>query len=254
MGCSGSKSADIAETTSAQPKSAECESCDKPTFYINWASPVSRSVMMTAHELGLLGDSCVKEIDLMNGEHKKEEYLKINPNGTVPAYRCDEMKICQSRDIAKHLAVGKPLYPSDEECKSKIDELLAYDSDTVFPAVVKLMGPLVRGEGPAPVEERADIHAAMSHINGVLGENEYLTGTCPTLADIFIFNNFSQVSFDPTFECPGDIDAVKAWAERMEALPCAENACKKFTEIRDMMQAMMKEKAAAAAAEAAAEE
>jgi len=53
MGCSGSKSANIAETT---------ESCDKPTFYINWASPVSRSVMMTATELGLLADSCVKVI------------------------------------------------------------------------------------------------------------------------------------------------------------------------------------------------
>jgi len=75
----------------------------------------------------------------MKGEQKTEEYLKINPNGTVPAYRCGETKICESRDIAKHLAMGKSLYPSDEECKTKVDELLAYDSDTVFPALVKIM-------------------------------------------------------------------------------------------------------------------
>jgi len=94
----------------------------------------------------------------------------------------------------------------------------------------------------------------MCHINGVLGENEYLTGTCPTLADIFIFNNFCQVAFDPTFECPGNIDSVKAWTERMEALPCAEAACKKFTEITKMIHTMIKEQTAAAATEQAAAE
>lgn len=251
MGCSGSKSTNIANTTSEKPVAdasappADCASCDKPTFFINWASPVSRSVMMTAHEVGCLADACVKEIDLMKGEQKSEEYLKVNPNGTVPTYCSGETKICESRDIACHLAKGTALYPDDEECKCKVDELLAYDKDTIFPALAKLMKPLVSGGGPAPAEERADLHAAMCHINTCLGENEYLTGTCPTLADIFVFNNFCQVALDPTFECPEGIDAVKAWKTRMEAVPCTETACAKFKAVQEQIAAFVKEKMAA---------
>ena len=70
--------------------------------------------------------------------------MKINPNGTVPAFVHGDTIINQSRDIAKHLATtcspGSTLYPDDVEIKQKIDDLLAYDSDTIFPIVGKLIG------------------------------------------------------------------------------------------------------------------
>merc|ERR1712110_429438 len=188
-----------------------------PTFYINWASPVARSVMVVASELNLLGSACVKEIDVTKKEQKSERYLKLNPNGTVPTYACGEIIITESRDIACHIAKGTCLYPDDER-KRKIDELLIYDSQIIWPALLKIMVPLIKDRtGPAPEEERVDIHNAMCHINSVLGKNDFLTGATPTIADIFIFNNFWQPSFDSTFEYPSNVDALKAWKNRMQS-------------------------------------
>merc|ERR1739838_1262583 len=55
-------------------------------FYWDPVSPPSRCVHMT---LKALGEKLVaKHLDLFKGEHKTEEYLKINPAGKVPAIKC----------------------------------------------------------------------------------------------------------------------------------------------------------------------
>lgn len=45
------------------------------TLYINKLSPPARACMMTAKVLGL--DVDYKELDLIRGDHKKEEFLKV---------------------------------------------------------------------------------------------------------------------------------------------------------------------------------
>ena len=50
-----------------------------PTLYLNFLSQPSRAVYMVAKKLGIEFE--VKEINLAKGEHKAEDYLKINPRG-----------------------------------------------------------------------------------------------------------------------------------------------------------------------------
>ena len=74
-------------------------------------------------------------MDLPSGENKKEEYLKINPKGTVPAMVVGDEKICESSDIAKklvHMAPQKALYPAENT--EKIDEILNWVQTDLYPA------------------------------------------------------------------------------------------------------------------------
>jgi len=114
---------------------------EDPTIYMNYASPVSRSVVMIAAYLDIKIN--LKQLDLFKGEHKKEEYLAINPNGTVPTMVHGDVTICQSRDIGRYLvntfSKGNALYPEDEEKRKQIDELLAFDDTELFPSVAKVV-------------------------------------------------------------------------------------------------------------------
>jgi glutathione S-transferase len=76
---------------------------------------------------------------LASGEHKSEDYLKINPQGTVPAVTDDEFVMNESRAIMCYLVNAKTpnncLYPSDDpKARFIIDHRLFYDASTFMPA------------------------------------------------------------------------------------------------------------------------
>lgn len=60
-------------------------------LYGSVVSPPSRAVMMLAEAIGVTLE--VKELDLIAGAHKTEEFLKLNPQGQVPLLTDDEFAI-----------------------------------------------------------------------------------------------------------------------------------------------------------------
>lgn len=93
----------------------------KPVLY---HAPQSRSsrVAWLINEINL--DVDIKGIDFSKGEHKSPEFLKVNPNGCVPAYVEGENTIVESGAIVMYLADkhGK-LIPKD---KSKYYQWITY--------------------------------------------------------------------------------------------------------------------------------
>ena len=71
---------------------------------------------------------------MLKGEHKQEEYLKINPKGTVPAMTHGGECICESADIAKyfvnHFAKGNSLYPAEKA--AEIDEMMDFIANNLY--------------------------------------------------------------------------------------------------------------------------
>jgi glutathione S-transferase len=98
-----------------------------------WRSSASRRVRLCLEEKNLAWEGRV--VDLEKMEHHSPEYLKINPNGVVPALLHD----------------GRPLYESGTIC-----EYL----DEVFPE------PPLR---PAGAYERAEMRNWIRHIDGLIG-------------------------------------------------------------------------------------
>src|ERR1700761_3221721 len=66
-------------------------------LYINKLSPNVRRVRLTAAALGLKLEEIA--LDFTKGEHKKPEYLALNPNGAVPTLSDGDFVLTESRAI-----------------------------------------------------------------------------------------------------------------------------------------------------------
>ena len=71
-------------------------------FYTVPVSPNCRKAESTIYHLDL--DVEIIQKDIMSGELNKEDYLRINPNGMVPAFEDGEFKLWESNAIMQYLA------------------------------------------------------------------------------------------------------------------------------------------------------
>ena len=88
-------------------------------------APPSQIAIITAYTLGI--DLEVVPVDMKNGEHKTEEYLKVNPLGQVPALVDGDFTLGESVAIAKYLLTkgdGETLYPADPKEQAKVEQVL----------------------------------------------------------------------------------------------------------------------------------
>src|SRR5690348_14446419 len=90
-------------------------------LYCNPASPNSRRPRMVAHMLDLHVEE--KVLDFAQGEHRKAEFLKVNPNGMVPALEDGGFTLWESCAIMQYLCSQKPgntLWP-ETDAKARAD-------------------------------------------------------------------------------------------------------------------------------------
>ena len=71
-------------------------------LYTNPASPNCRKVDAVAKQLGIAIN--YKQIDLRSGEHRKPEFLALNPNGKVPTLVDGDVALWESNAIACYVA------------------------------------------------------------------------------------------------------------------------------------------------------
>merc|ERR1719370_636707 len=89
-----------------------------------------RGPMLTAKALGL--ELNLKKLDLFAGEHRKPEFVAINPQHVVPTLVDGDFTLWESRAISAYLVnkYGKDdsLYPKDPKTRAMIDRLLYFDT------------------------------------------------------------------------------------------------------------------------------
>ncbi|XP_031639307.1 glutathione S-transferase 1-like, partial [Contarinia nasturtii] len=106
----------------------------KPILYMHTFSPPSRAVLLTAAELGV--ELECKVIELLKSEHKSPEFIKLNPQHTIPLLDDNGVLITDSHAICGYL-VGKygkddRLYPKDLVKRAQVDAHLHFDSGHLF--------------------------------------------------------------------------------------------------------------------------
>ena len=70
------------------------------------------------------------EVDLLNGGNRTPEYLKLNPQHTVPVYKDGNFVLNESRAILTYLATtnkNEKLYPKEPKVRAKVDSRLFTD-------------------------------------------------------------------------------------------------------------------------------
>ncbi len=76
-----------------------------------------------------------KRVDLANGEQRSEAYLKINPQGRVPALRLDNGEpLAENTAILPYLGKRFGLWPSDPVAEAKALSLIGFFAASVHPA------------------------------------------------------------------------------------------------------------------------
>lgn len=140
-------------------------------------------------ELGLAYEN--KPVDLMKKENRDEWFLKINPNGKVPALTDNGFTVFESMAINNYLC---DKYRPD--FLGKTPEERAVTSQWSFWAATELQGPLIqvfiqklfvpegRKDLKAIAENEAMIPGLLSVLENSLSERKYLNGNEFTLADL----------------------------------------------------------------------
>jgi glutathione S-transferase len=193
------------------------------------STPNGWKASMTLEELGMPYE--VHVVNLMAGDQKKPEYLKINPNGRIPAIVDrdeDGFAVFESGAIMIYLAekAGR-LLPTDRRGRSRVIQWLMFQMGGVGP----MMGQanVFYRYFPEKIQPAIDRYQHESRrlfevLDGRLGESEWLAGDF-SIADIA---NWSWVR---TYKWSGvSIDGLghlQCWLAAMAARP----ACRRGVDV-----------------------
>lgn len=102
------------------------------TLYVHPASITSRPVRLFVAEKKLPVEECV--VDIVTGEHYKDEYTAVNPNRQVPALQDGAFVLTECSAILKYLATrfDAPEYPRNLEARAKVDEAMDWFKNQLY--------------------------------------------------------------------------------------------------------------------------
>ncbi|XP_030382229.1 glutathione S-transferase 1 [Scaptodrosophila lebanonensis] len=193
----------------------------KPVLYYSPRSPPSRAVLLTAAALGV--DLDLRPVNVKAGENRTPEFLKLNPQHTIPVLDDNGTVVSDSHVISAYLAdkygLDERLYPKSPAERRVVDARLYYDCGHVFPRVRFIVEPIIYlGVGEIPEDRVSYMERAYDGLEHCLAAGPYLTGENLTIADLCTIASVSSgAAFAP-------IDAEKfpkltEWVERLQALP-----------------------------------
>lgn len=180
--------------------------------------------------LDLLGTQYnLNHVDYFAGAHKGPEYLKINPNATVPSAVDGDCTITESNAILQYaadLGNGSSQYPKDLKKRSNINTWLLWETSVWFPScyvylVEFVVKPLLNTE---PDQSVIDAQAPKWHqlagiLDAQLAKTKWLAGDEITIADIAVA---SPMHLHAAQRLPLDQHPnLKRWmVDGIEKLPC----------------------------------
>ncbi|WP_336232324.1 glutathione S-transferase family protein [Thalassospira sp. CH_XMU1458] len=171
--------------------------------------------------LSLLGiDHELVHVDMVNGEHKSPEFLKLNPFGQVPVLEDGDLVIADSIAIMVYAAkkVGATNWlPEDAADLAQVQRWLSVAAGEIAygPCAARLLTLFGAKFDANDVIARA--HGVLKLIDDRLSNRDWIALHHPTAADIALYSYIANapegnVALDPYTH-------VLAWLKRIEALP-----------------------------------
>lgn len=159
-------------------------------------------------------------VDLLGGEQRTPDYLKLNPFGQVPVLDDDGIIVWDSTAILIYLANkygDESWLPNDPEGAAMVQRFLSIASGEVFrgPCVARLITVF-----DAPLDHQASKATAyklFEVLDAHLAHQDFLAADHRTIADVACY---SYIAHAPE----GDVSLeeyphIRSWLKRVEALP-----------------------------------
>jgi glutathione S-transferase len=195
-------------------------------LYYHPLSSNSRRVVMTAIHLNVTLERVV--VDLLRGEHRAADYLRLNPNGKVPLLDDDGFTLWESHAIMQYLADRSPaqtIYPQDARRRADVNRWLFWSAYHFTPAVgmisrERVSKRMVGGSGaPDPIEiERGEalLTTAAALLDAHLAGKAWIAQDTLTLADLAIA---APLMHTAAARLPvAEFANLQAWFARVQAL------------------------------------
>ncbi|KAM3289473.1 glutathione S-transferase [Capsicum chacoense] len=145
-------------------------------------------------------------VNMAKGEHKKPDYLKIQPFGQVPAFQDEDITLFESRSINRYICDkygsqgNKGLYGTNPLEKASIDQWIEAEGQSFNPPSSILVFQLAFAPRMKLKQDENLIRQNEEKLKKVLdvyekrlGESRYLAGDEFTLADLSHFPNIQYL-------------------------------------------------------------
>ncbi len=206
-------------------------------FYDCSTAPNPRRARMFIAEKGLEIET--RDISIAKGEQMSNEFLAVNPNGTIPVLVTDEgTALTENLGIAAYLEARFPEPPlmgrtSDEKGLVLMwNSIVEQQGGAPVAEALRNTHPVFEGRaipGPAnyaQIPELAQrgierVRRFLDMLEGRLAESAYVAGPEFTLADIsaFVFVDFARVI---KMRIPQENKATQAWFDKVAARASAQ--------------------------------
>lgn len=160
-----------------------------------------RAVNMTAKALGL--ELNKKELNLLAGEQLKPEFIKINPQHTVPTLVDGDFAVWESRAIMIYLCEKydkeNKWYPTCPKLRAVCNQRIYFDLGTLYRSFADYYYPQIMKKATPDPEAFKKVEAAFDFLNTFLEGHKFVVGDNVTIADIALLatvTNFDAAKFD----------------------------------------------------------
>jgi len=172
--------------------------------------------------LAQLGLSCeIVDVDILKGESRTAEFLKINPNGRTPVLEDNGFVLAESNAILAYLARGTKFLPEDRKQWALVFQWLFFEQYSHEPYIATsrfwLQHKPDSPERTALLAARRDGGwAALKVMESHLAKHDFFVGDY-SIADIalFAYTHLSHEGGFPLVNYP----KIRAWIERVKAQP-----------------------------------
>ncbi|KND00569.1 uncharacterized protein SPPG_04877 [Spizellomyces punctatus DAOM BR117] len=171
-------------------------------------------------------------VNFAAGQHKSEEFLKLQPFGQVPVLEDDGFFLFESRAIGRYIenkykSQGTSLAPSDLKGAAVVEQWASVEVANFDPYASGIVAELVfkklfnRGEPDLErvKQLRAKLDATLDVYDKILAKQPFLTGQQVSLADLFHLPYGAKLFVAQHGDAITSRPNVKAWWERLTSRP-----------------------------------
>lgn len=198
---------------------------DKPMLYGFDGSTYVRTVRMVLADKGVDYDQV--PVNVLAGEPRQPEHLARHPFGKVPVLDIDGMRLRETEAICRYLDETRPqppLVPDNAKDRARMSEVIGLIDSYGYPALVGVAGYHLFPDFIGGQDEEMRQHCLQESVKmlnllmEIKGDDPWLAGQKPSLADYFLAPILFYVSLTPDAERVMGRAEVQSWWQAVNKL------------------------------------